>query len=106
MYTFTATDDDTVQVTVEGPEGYTLTENGNSYTFSWTPSQVFSHSIMFVAVDLMGLAATLTLRVKICACQNGECTLDGILSTDSDTIDMLCECEPGIYYTECTPVKV
>ena len=81
--------------------GHSLIPNGNLYTFSWTVTEVFDHPIMFVATDSMDVVSTLSPRVEICGCQNnGNCTLDGILGTVGNTVDMLCECTPGNKHVE------
>ena len=98
-YTFTVTDESgSPDVTVQGPDTYSLTPNGDTYTFSWTVSGVIDYSLTFVAVDSMNAVSTLSPRVEICACQNnGVCTLEGILGIVGNVIDMECECTPGIY---------
>ena len=98
VYTFTVTDDsNSPDVTVQGPDAYSLTSNGDTFTFSWTVTGVIDYSLMFVAVDSMNAVSTLSPRVEICACQNnGVCTLEGILGTMGNVIDMQCECTPGI----------
>ena len=98
VYTFTVTDESgSPDVTVQGPVTYSLTPNGDTYTFSWTVSEVINYTLMFVAVDPMNAVSTLSPRVEICACQNsGSCTLEGILGTEGNVVDMECECTPGM----------
>lgn len=95
-YTFTVTDEDeSVDVTVQGPSTQSLTQNGNTYTFSWTVSEV-NVQVTFVATDSMNVVSTLSPLIEVCACQNnGNCTLEGVLGIEENIIDMRCECTPG-----------
>ena len=101
IYTFTAidTNDEEVTVTILGPpeEDFTLTQNGNSYTLSIAVEETFTYEITIVATDTMGTTATLGLLVEICGCQNeGTCTLNGTLGSNTNVVDMLCQCTPGM----------
>ena len=102
IYTFTVTDESgSAEVKVQGeltPNTSTLAQNGNTYFFSWKVVEIKDYSLTFVAVDSMNVVSTLSPRVEICACQNnGVCTLEGILGTMGNVIDMECECPPGMY---------
>ena len=99
-YMFTVTDEtDSITVTVQGPENldsYSLTSDANTYSFSWTVTEIAQVSVTFVATDPMNAVSTHSPRVEICACQyNGTCTLGGVLSTDGNAVIMECECLPG-----------
>ena len=99
-YSFTVTDPndgDTFTVSVQGglPNNSVL---HSGYTFVWTPSEVVDAALTFVATDSMGGTATFTPRLEICACQNGgNCTLDGVQNTLSNTIIMACMCTEGTH---------
>jgi len=98
LYSFTATDEGDITIAVQGPQPdtYTFTVNGNMRTFSWTVMEPSNASVTFVATDSLSATSTLSPRVEMCACQNGgNCTLDGILGIDGNTVIMRCECPPG-----------
>lgn len=96
-YTFTVTDEEeSIDVTVLGLDSSSLTQDGNIYTFSWTITAVVNDPITFVATDSMNVVSTLSPLIEVCNCQNGgNCTLEGVLSIENNTIDMNCQCTPG-----------
>lgn len=95
-YTFTVTDEEeSVVVTVQGVETQSLTQDGNTYTFSWTVSEV-NAQVTFVATDSMNAVSTLSPLIEVCACQNGgNCTVEGVLAIENNIIDMHCQCTQG-----------
>ena len=107
VYSFTVTDDgDGFTVAVQGgmPDGSTLEQESGNYTFTWTQLEPDNTSLVFVANDSLGAASTLSPRVEVCACQNrGNCTLDGILGMESNTVIMECECPEGMRYKVTGP---
>ena len=99
-YTFTVTDaKNTFVVGVLGglPISSELINQGDGvFTFSWTLQQPTNMSLTFFARDSLNASSTLSPRVEVCACANGgECTLDGLLSTDYSTVIMNCLCTEG-----------
>ena len=100
QYTFTVTDPgDTFIVGVLGglPVFSDLIDNEDGlFTFVWTVQQPTNISLNFFARDSLNASSTLSPRVEVCACANGgECTLDGLLSTDDSSVIMNCLCNEG-----------
>ena len=102
QYTFTVTDPgDTFTVGVLGglPINSDLIRQGEGvFTFLWTLQQPTNISLTFFARDSFNASSTLSPRVEVCACANGgECTLEGLLSTDDTTVIMNCICTEGYH---------
>ena len=72
VYNFTSTDNDTFVVSLKGTPppvaDYSLTQNGDVFTFTWTPSSADTVSLRFVANDSTGLSSELHPLVRLCAC--------------------------------------
>ena len=101
-YTFTVTDpgDTFIVGLLEGlPVSSNLINKGDGvFVFIWTLRQPTNMSLTFFARDSLNASSTLSPRVEVCACANeGECTLDGLLSTDDTTVIMNCLCTEGWY---------
>ena len=101
IYTFQVNDTNDFNVTIEGgtPEGGVLSDDGNGmYTFSWTTEVIPSISgLSFVAMDSSGAATLHSPLVQVCACFNGgECTEEGVLSTDELVQTLTCLCTEGM----------
>ena len=97
LYSFTATDEGDIAITVQGPEPgtYTLTVNFNIYTFAWTDLHLTEEGVTFVATDSLNATSTLSPRIEYCGCWNGgTCILDDILGM-GHIVFMSCECPPG-----------
>ena len=100
QYTFTVTDPgDTFIVGVIGglPISSELINQGEGVVaFVWALQQPTNMSLTFFARDSLNASSTLSPRLEVCACANGgECTLDGVLSTDDNTVIMNCLCTEG-----------
>ena len=100
QYTFTVTDPgDTFIVGVLGglPISSDLINKGEGmFSFLWALQQPTNISLAFFARDSLNASSNLNPRVEVCACANGgECTLDGLLSTDDNTVIMNCLCTEG-----------
>lgn len=67
------------------------------YTFTWTPTQIISRPVVFVAIDNMGASSVYEPMVQFCECLNGgECTLHGELDQLANPVDLNCICSAGI----------
>ena len=90
-------DDFVVGVLGELPVSSELINKGEGvFNFLWTLQQPTNMSLTFFARDSLNASSTLSPRVEVCACTNGgECTLDGVLSTDDSTVIMNCLCTEG-----------
>ena len=65
------------------------------FIFHWSLREPTTEPLVFVATDSSGASSSFIPRVEVCACVNGgNCTLDGILTTNS-TIIMTCQCPQG-----------
>ena len=100
IHTFTVNDTDDFNVTIEGgaPEGGVLTDGGDGeYTFTWTPGVIPNISgLAFIATDSSGAATLHSPSVQVCACFNGgECTEEGVLSTNNLIVILTCLCDEG-----------
>ena len=102
IYTFTVTDTDDFNVTVELgmlDEGILL-NSGNingTYSFSWRPEMTPNITeLSFVAMDSSGAATIHSPIVQFCACFNGgQCTIEGVLSMGSLVQTLTCMCDEG-----------
>ena len=98
-YIFRVTDTNDFNVTVEGgaPEGSTLSGNEDgTYTFKWTPTDIPTTELTFLAIDVLEAAAVHTPLIQVCACFNGgECTTQGVPSTDRLIQNLTCLCTEG-----------
>ncbi len=98
-YIFKVTDSNDFNVTVEGgaPQGSILSDDGEgTYTFKWTPTDIPTTELSFLAMDELGAATVHTPFIQVCACFNGgECTLQGVPSTDRLIQNLTCLCTEG-----------
>ena len=99
-YSFTVQDPgDNITVSVIGglPSNALLEDSKDGqYTLHWNPIEAPNTTLTLLATDSLGAASTLTPKVHVCNCFNGgNCTLDGIISTDDSTILMNCDCIRG-----------
>ena len=99
-YYFTVQDPgDNITVSVVGglPTNAFLEEsNEGHYTLRWSPTETSNATLTLLATDSLGALSTLTPRVHVCACFNGgNCTLEGVISTDNSTIVLNCDCTEG-----------
>ena len=99
VYTFNVVDTNDFNVTVQGgaPQGSVLSDDGaGTYTFKWTPIAIPTTELTFLAVDQLGAATVHTPFVQVCACFNGgECTLQGVPSTNRLIQNLTCLCTEG-----------
>jgi fibulin 1/2 len=101
-YFFVGTDTDAFNVTLEGirpPEAdYTLTRDGDNFTFTWIPTSSAVISLLFIANDTTGLSSRLQPLIRLCACRldkNATCEpSEGDGGTQRFVLDD-CECGSG-----------
>ena len=99
-YSFTvqdAGDNITVRVIGELPSSAYLEDSGEGrYSLHWIPPEAPNTTLTLLAVDSLGASSTLTPSVHVCACMNeGNCTLEGLPSSDASTVIMNCDCTKG-----------
>ena len=103
MYSFNATDDDefTVQTMDGVPDNGNLNQMGSELNFTFTipfaSQNLADFSLGFSAQDSEGAVSSLQPQLRICACVNGNCTIEGIADTGANTIVLNCECPEGQY---------
>ena len=109
VYTFTVTSDsDNINVMVlqnEGedmlPDDVVVMNDGDTYSITWTADNYTVLNLTIVATDLsnpQNISSMFAPTVQLCACQNeGNCTTNGLLNTDSTYVVMNCECPGGTY---------
>ena len=101
VYYFTV-DASNVTVGVVGgvPIGATLMGVHGMYTFTWTLEGPLNLSLTFSAMDSYNVTSLLSVRVEVCACQNGgNCTLDGLVGVAlGQSVVMNCVCSKGGWF--------
>ena len=98
VYRFMATDTDEFTVTHQGDLPNTLVNSTSGmYSFTVNDSAVTNTTVSFVAKDSLNASSLLNPQVLVCACQNGNCTLEGVLNRDADPLIMNCVCPEGTY---------
>ncbi len=99
IYTFRVSDSNNFTVAIDElmPQGSQLFDDGNGrYTFRWRPESSPSTILSFVAVDELGAATLHSPVLHVCACFNGgQCTLEGVPSTDQLIQNLTCICPEG-----------
>ena len=114
VYRFNATDDDDFSVsTMDGvPANGNLVQNGSDLSFTFTipfaMQNLADFSLGFSAVDSEGATSSLQPQLQICACVNGNCTIEGVTDTGANTIVLNCECPEGTahwFATLCDMIK-
>lgn len=103
VFNFTVTDNDTFEVTLDGipppAADYSLSQNGNVFVFSWTPSSPSEVSLIFIANDTTGLSSELHPLVRLCACAltlGATCVESNVDGGENQFILEACECGAGI----------
>ena len=97
IYQFIANDSDAFDLQVLGGLSGSLTEEmGGMYTFTVNISTTSNITVSFIATDTLNASTLLNPQVSICACQNGNCTLEGVLNRDADPLIMNCICQEGM----------
>lgn len=114
VYSFNATDDDEFTVsTMDGvPANGNLIQMGSELNFTFTipfaRQNLAGFSLGFSAQDSEGAVSSLQPQLRICACVNGNCTIEGIADTGANTIVLNCECPEGtvhLFATHCIMTK-
>ena len=96
MYQFTANDTGEFSLRVVGNLLGTLMEDENGmYTYAVNQPSVSNSTVSFAARDTLNASSLLNPQVYVCACENGNCTLDGVLNRNSDPLVMNCICPAG-----------
>lgn len=99
FYTFTVSDSNNFTVTIsEGvPHGAVFLEEGDGrYSLRWTPETTPTLALSFVAEDELGAATLHSPILQVCTCFNGgQCTTEGVLSTDQLLRHLTCICTDG-----------
>ena len=99
VYTFQVMDSNNFNVSIVNgtPSGSVLTDDGEGmYTFKWTPLDIPTKELTFLAVDELGAATSHTPLVQVCACFNGgQCTMQGVPSTGQLLQVFACICTEG-----------
>ena len=95
-YIFNVTDDNDFNVSLSGdelPGNVYLTQEGNTFTFTWNLTEFENTTLMFIATDNLGAISFLQPQLLICPCNNdGNCTTSGLLDTAADPLLMNCLC--------------
>ena len=115
VFNFTVEDTDSnITVGLVGglPTGATLVSNGGGqYSVHYRPTVATNNeTLTIIATDPHSASSTITLTLYLCACANGgNCTLEGLPSSDAKTIIMNCACSQGKFcpmkcYTYCQSV--
>ena len=74
----------------------TLVKAGpDMYNFTFDVSAVINSTVSFVASDTLNASSLLDPQLLVCACNSGNCTLEGLLDRDSDPLIMNCLCSEG-----------
>lgn len=100
-YIFNVTDGDNFTVRLSSTPSGNLTnlippaEGEISYKFLWGLQEVTNDFVVFIATDSFNASSQLIPRVEICACENGECTLEGIINLDQNPVILNCLCPDG-----------
>ena len=103
VFNFTVEDTDSnITVGLVGglPTGASLVNiGGNQYSVHYRPTVVTNNeTLTIVATDPHGASSIITPTLYICACANGgNCTLEGLPSSDAKAIVMNCACSQGDY---------
>ena len=101
IFNFTVQDtDDSIIVNVLGeisPTELTIVnKGGNQYSLHYHPAAVSNETMTLIATDPHNASATFTPSLHFCACLNGgNCTLEGLVLSDAQTLAMNCACSEG-----------
>ena len=97
MYHFVANDSDNFTLNVLGglPGSLVKHGDGTQYTYTVNLADAVNSTVSFYAADTLNATSLLNPHVHMCACQNGNCTLDGVLNRDADPLIMNCVCPEG-----------
>ena len=111
LYNFSVQDTgDNLTVGVVGglpPDALLLNTGDGHYSLQLRPAAASNATLTFIATDSLGASSTFTPKVYVCACSNeGNCTLEGIASSDASTIIMNCECSQGMIHVIVTGINL
>ena len=99
VYNFEVEDSTNFTVRIEGgiPQGSNLSANGDGrYIFSWMPEAVPTVALTFIAEDDQGAITIHSPLLLVCTCYNGgECTTEGVLTSDQLIQHLTCICTEG-----------
>ena len=104
IFNFTVQDiDDSIIVNVVGkisPTELAIVSNGGSqYSLLYHPAAVSNETLTLIATDPHNASATFSPSLHFCACSNGgNCTLEGLVLSDAQTLTMNCACSEGTLY--------
>ena len=105
IFNFTVQEtDDSIIVNVLGeilsPTELTIASNGGSqYSLLYRPTAVSNDTMTLIATDPNNASATFSPSLHFCACLNGgNCTLEGLVLSDAQTLTMNCACSEGTLY--------
>ena len=95
-YQFVANDSNAFDLRVLGDLSGTL-ERGmdGMHSFTLNLSTTTNSTVSFTATDSLNASSLLNPQVYVCACENGNCTLEGVLNRDADPLIMNCICPVG-----------
>lgn len=100
IYSFVVTDFSNFTVTIEGgspQDGLLLDVGQGRYSFSWTPASTPTQNLSFIAQDSVGAVTIHSPILQVCTCFNGgQCTVDGVQSTDLLVRNLTCICTEGM----------
>ena len=95
-YQFTANDTNEFSLRVLGNLSGTLVMNADGmYTYTVNQHATSNSTVSFAARDALNASTLLNPLVYMCACQNGNCTLEGVLNRNIDPLVMNCACPEG-----------
>ena len=96
-YEFTANDSDEFTLSALGNLPGTLEQGMDGmYLYTVNLSSTTNSSVSFSATDSLNASSLLNPQVYICACENGNCTLEGVWNRDADPLIMNCICPEGM----------
>ena len=100
-YSFTVNGSVNVTVVINGqdtqPSNTGFTENGDSFTLTWTPTDINEvFNLTIIATAEQNARSTFIPNVQLCGClNNGNCTEDGVLNLEAPFVVLNCECPAG-----------
>lgn len=97
VYQFTANDSDDFILQAFGELPGTLEKSGSEgiYRYTVNLTSAVNSTIAFSAVDTLNATSLLNPHIHMCACHNGECTMEGVLNRDANPLIMNCICPEG-----------
>ena len=70
--------------------------DSTTYNFTWTPGDMVTSSIIFLAVDQRNASAVYEPIIEVCPCLNGgTCTRGGVENPSANPLFLNCICSPG-----------